>query len=677
MAQYPLYIQGIKDIWEQILARIGMDWDAQIQAKIYMVPLLLAMGSGFFFIGQSDPDVIRSFLLMFLCGAMAFWLWPFYKINGEYMIAILLFLAMMFSLAGYTAAALRTQIVYAPMISEQMGDQKKPIRLYGRIAGLEQLSNVAGGDGGIRMMMTDLVIQGMPQDETSRSLRLSLRKGGHDLRVGQRIEVLAKVQPPSPPTTPGGFDFRRDAYFKQIGGYGYIVKILRVDDPIGSTGTGLSWAEDLRNTLAQRVHDVLPARGAGMVSALLTGERAGIEPADWDALRNSGLAHLLAISGANVDMVAAVVFFTLRLLLAAIPRIALFYPIKKIAAAAALLTAGLYVAFILPSVPTLRALVMVTLVLGAVMLDRSPFSLRLVAVCAALILILQPEQILGPSFQLSFAAVTALVALFEWARPWLSRVHQDANMLTRLIIYVVGVCVTTAIATIATAPISLYHFQTLPLYGVLANVLAVPIMTFFVMPLSLVTYILMPIGLDRGILSLMGWFCDVILSIAHMIADLPGALLTPPAMPFGAFLGIVIAGVMLCTLMGVLRVLALVPLAVSVIIWVSTPLPIAAVLAEGKVLIYRTPEGHVISTTKRFARRQQQDWAQYWGQDKDHIQKAYTAEGDIPPANLLDMQKKIAKQPGLNKTGYAIYQERDGRLSAVPIYTPLGRVWEE
>ncbi len=676
MAQYSLYIQGIKGIWEQILARIGMDWDAQIQAKIYMVPLLLAIGSGFFFIGRSDPDVIRPFLLMSLCGAMAFWLWPFYKINGEYMIAILLFLAMMFSLAGYTSAALRTQIVYAPMIPYELAEQKKPIRLYGRITALEQLSNAAGGDGGIRMMLTDLVIQGTSQDKTPRSLRLSLRKGGHDLRIGQRIEVLAKVQPPSPPTTPGGFDFRRDAYVKQIGGYGYIVKILRIDHPIGNTGTGLSWAEDLRNTLAQRVHDVLPARGAGMVSALLTGERAGIEPADWDALRHSGLAHLLAISGANVDMVAVVVFFTLRLLLAAIPRIALFYPIKKIAAAVALLTAGLYVAFILPSVPTLRALVMITLVLGAVMLDRSPFSLRLVAVCAALILILQPEQILGPSFQLSFAAVTALVALFEWVRPWLSRVHQDANILTRLIIYVVGVCVTTAVATIATAPISLYHFQTLPLYGVLANVLAVPIMTFFVMPLSLLTYILMPIGLDQGILFLMGWFCDVILSIAHMIADLPGALLTPPAMPFGAFLGIVLSGVILCVFIGTLRILAMVPFVIAIIIWWATPLPVAAVLAQGKVLIYRTPEGHVITTSKRYARRQQQDWAQYWGRDKDHIQKAYT-EGRIPPEDLLEMQTKILKQPGLNKTGYAIYQERDGLLSAVPIYTPLGHAWEE
>ena len=236
----------------------------------------------------------------------------------------------------------------------------------------------------------------------------------------------------------------------------------------------------------------------------MTGDRGAINDDVWQALRDSGLAHLLAISGLHVGLVAGILFFTLRGGLAMIEPLALRHPIKKWAAAAVMVGALGYVVLTGGTVPTQRAFVMLGLVLLAVMLDRRPFSMRLVAWAAVIVLVTAPEAMLGPSFQMSFAAVVALIATYEIAKEPMRRWRRGAGPGRRAMVYLAAVALTTLVAGLATSPFALYHFNRVAAYGLAANLFAVPITSLWIMPWTMVGYALMPLGLEARWGSLPG-----------------------------------------------------------------------------------------------------------------------------------------------------------------------------
>lgn len=692
-------MQIISSIWEWSHDKIWNDIAAQLACKIYAVPVLIGLGIAFYFAWPVEPNlkpaisiIVLSVILSRAAYIRADRIW-----GGA---ALSLCLAALACITlGFVAAGARARMIQTPIITAPIG----PIGFSGHVQSLEQLE----GGKGVRVILTDLHMRdAMQPDQVPHALRLSIRKGGTDIKTGDRIRVFAKIEPPSPPTTPGGFDFRRHAYFNQIGGYGYVLgapKVYQRDrirtmvpqasSPLqGEEANGKflsllqfaslsTWFEDIRNAISTHVNTTLPPQQAGMVTALLTGERAAITEENWNALRDSGLAHLLAISGANVDMVALIVFFIARLAMAAFPHFSERHPIKKYAAVIAFLAALFYVLLILPSTPTLRALLTVAIVLLAVILDRSPISLRLVCTSATIILLWQPEQLLSPSFQLSFAAVTALVAVFEVLAPWLKRIHQDSTAVRRLVIYILGVCGTTVIATLATAPISLYHFQNLAMYGVIANLLAVPIMTFLIMPLSILCYVLMPLGAADSTLHVVGSLNDVILTIAHRTASLPGARFSPAAIPFAAFIAVVSAGLILCLTVGRLRAIAILPLIMAGIIITTHTRPDMVILAGGKVIMERRADGTIITNTKKFARRTQTDWVRYWGGDGD---KGAVVDRVNPPT--LPVEVMMTDQSTTHSSGgmimvpttdrpVAIYLSNPPRVQIMTTYG-TGRYWE-
>ena len=595
--------------------------------KIYFVPILLGIGIAMYFSWGRETQWMGPYMMASCLGIIAFLLFQLNKRMGGLGPHIIIMAAMLWIVAGFTTASYRAHAVQGAMLSAPIG----PVGVIGTVKSVEALAD----DKGTRVLINRLWIAGTKSQDRPRSLRLSIRKGGEGINVGDRISVFAKIEPPSNPTTPGGFDFRRDAYFKQIGGYGYVLGTPRIiDDKYPEKKTlftsYVSTFEGMRNAIGAQVEATVGPERAGMVTALLTGERAAIPEDDWDALRDSGLAHLLAISGANVDMVALVVFFMVRFGMALFPTFALHHPIKKYAAVAAGIAATLYVLLIFPSVPTLRALLTVIIVLLAIIFDRAPISLRLVCATAAIVLFFEPYQLLSPSFQLSYAAVTALVAVFEWIAPWLKTIYRDASFLKKIIIYVVGVCGTTVVATIATAPISLYHFQTLALYGVLANLLAVPLMTFIIMPLSILCYVVMPFGMAAPLFTLLGASNEWVLAIAHYTAALPGARLSPPAMPFASFMLIITAGLIVCLTPRYLKLTAIAPVMAAVIMMMIHVYPAAATIDGGKVIMVRGIDGNVYTTSKKFARRTQEDWAKYWGVDPDKTVVASPIQRRIP-----------------------------------------------
>ena len=321
------------------------------------------------------------------------------------------------------------------------------------------------------------------------------------------MTLRAIVAPPPAPAAPGAFDFQRRAYFIGLGGVGFAL------GPATVTAKGGGGAFDtlalavarLRQNISRVVMASIDGPPGTVAAALMTGQRAAIPPSVMDAFRDSGLAHLLAISGLHIGLVAGIIFIALRGVLALVPTLALAHPIKKWAAATAIAGAFAFTVVAGATVPTQRAFLMIGLVLMAVLFDRRGLSMRLVAWAALVILVLSPESLLGASFQLSFAAVIALIAAYEALRE--RRRYGDdrgATIWQRALLYVGGVALTTLIAGSVTAPFAVYHFNRFAAFGLAANLIAVPVTALWIMPWAVAAFLLMPFGLEVFALTPMG-----------------------------------------------------------------------------------------------------------------------------------------------------------------------------
>lgn len=400
--------------------------------------------------------------------------------------------------------------------------------LSGRVSAVEPFPD------GARVRLEDLAVpQRYRQQTLPQAVRVKLRRDGQRPQVGQRIQVTARLSPPPRPSYPGSFDFARRAWFDRLGGVGFAYshwQAVPAADPPDMIERVRDGIERFRATISTRLRAAAPHVSGQVLAALLTGDRSGVPESNLEDLRRSGLAHLLAISGLHIGMVAAIVFVTVRFLFALKETWAREYPIKKWAAAAAFVGSFGYLILSGATIPTQRAFMMTGLVLIAVLTDRLAISMRLVAVAAAVVLILSPESIVGASFQLSFAAVIALVAVYEQYR--LRAGQTDLHGAHRKIAtYLAAVCLTTVIAGAATAPFAIYHFGQVAHYSVLANLVAVPIVTFLVMPLGLMSLVLMPVGLESWPATVAGWGIEGVLWIAGWVGALPGAVAQIPAMP--------------------------------------------------------------------------------------------------------------------------------------------------
>ena len=508
--------------------------------------------------------------------------------------------AMLFVSLGFAAGQVRTLSVDAPSISEEI----KFIKISGVIHSVEAM-DTAGKQ--FRFILQDLNLEGV--DEPPGRVRLTLRSK-EDLsgvyKSGLRISGLASLNMSSGPVLPGGYDFRQHLFFERIGGVGFFYgapEIVPDHDPGNVYYEG--WIENWREIIAERVLQVFPDRRGAIVVALLTGLRGSMTDADVDAFAASGLAHMLAISGMNVGLFSGVVFFALRLLLAAVPGLALHWPIKKIAAILAFIAAFFYMSLAGATIPTQRSVLMIGVVFLAVLMDRTALSMRLVSFAALVFLLLMPESLLSVSFQLSFAAVVALIAVYDGLREWFLDFFRQAGLMQKILFYVGGVVLTSGVATLATAPFTLYHFQTLPVYSVVANVLATPLMSFVIMPMTVLVLAAMPFGLEAWPLYVMVQGADGVLRIANMVAAWDDAVLRMAVLPVSAFVVSVIGGLWMILVRGHLKWCGVAGfLLAALLTWQSVP-PDIYVSEKHGLWAYRAEDGvfYVSSRSKdKFAR---------------------------------------------------------------------------
>ncbi|KAB2848414.1 MAG: ComEC/Rec2 family competence protein, partial [Hyphomicrobiaceae bacterium] len=489
-------------------AAIRKSVEAEQDRWFLWLPVLVGAGIALYFALPIEPHWTAAAAVLLAAAGMVL-------VAGRDSLARLTSLAMLALAVGFATAQMRALLVAAPVL-----DRDFPNAI---VSGFVELIEPQGTRGQ-RLTIRTLAVGGVPPRSVPYRIRVRARTPDRSLRVGDAVELRGRLGPPPPPALPGDYDFARRAWFLGIGGVGFVHgRIVRMSDPprLPVDIWLRSYIEKARAELNASIAEALPGSRGQIATALITGDQGGIAPQDLKALRESGLAHILSVSGLHMAIMAGALFWGMRLALAAIPAVALRYPVKKWAAVGGI--AGAYVYFLTSgaAVATERSFIMITLMLAAVILDRRALSLRNVALAGFLILLYKPESLLDVSFQMSFSAVVALIAVYEAANPFDWAKGRPGRL---AIVFVGGIGLTTLVAGFASAPFAAYHFNRFVDYGLLANLLAAPLSNFWIMPCAVLAMFLMPLGLEALGLVPMGWGIAVMNAIAHFVAGLPGAV---------------------------------------------------------------------------------------------------------------------------------------------------------
>ena len=537
------------------------------------VPVFLGCGIAIWFALPFEPDLtFYAVCLMLFAALLATYRW-----GPELAHPLVVFLACL--LAGGLAAGARAHLVAAPMLE---------FRYYGSVQGRIIEIDRSQSDA-LRITLDQVVLQDLSPDKTPLRVRISLHGQEVGFDPGQVVLLTASLAAPEGPAEPGGFDFRRMAYFEQLGAVGYTRSpVLLWADPAAGTQV----INRLRTRLSAALMAAVPGDAGAFASGVMTGDRSGISLGTVQALRDSNLAHLLAISGMNMAFLTGFVFVLLRYGLALIPPLALRVNAKKIAAVVAFGVALFYLLLSGANVATERAFLMVCVMLGAVLFDRRALTLRSVALAAVVLLLLEPESLSEPGFQLSFAATVVLIAGFGALDRQILR-----ERLPRWLMPIFTLVLTSVLAGIATAPFAAATFNRFTDYGLLANLLTVPVMSVL-MAAGAVAALLAPIGLAAPALWLMELSARWILFIAHWVAGLEGAV-TPIVAPGPWVMPLItLAAVWLILWRGAVRWAALAPLLVGVVLWIGTARPALLISSDGTLVGLLSDSGRALSAAR-------------------------------------------------------------------------------
>lgn len=418
--------------------------------------------------------------------------------------------------------------------------------------------------------------------ETPRAIRIRVNlpqeRDDPQFAEGAILRLKARLMPPSPPPLPGAYDFARAAWFQ---GFAATGSVLGTPELI-EAAPGEERLASLQRGISAHVRSRLDGSPGAIAAALASGDRGAISDADARAMRDSGLSHLLAISGLHVSAVIAAAYLLAIKLLALWPWLVLRVRLPVVAAAIAALAGIGYTLLTGAQVPTVRSCVAAILVLLALALGREPLSLRMVALAAAFVLLLWPEALVGPSFQMSFTAVIAIIALHTSAPVRAFLAPREESRAVRLMRGGAMLLVTGLVIEIALMPIVLFHFHRAGIYGALANMIAIPLTTFVTMPLIATALFLDGIGLGAPAWWLVGKSLDLMLAVAHFTAGQPGAVKLMPQMGWLTFAIFIAGGLWLGLWKGRMRFLAVLPLGTATAMLLATPVPDIFITGDGR-----------------------------------------------------------------------------------------------
>lgn len=555
--------------------RLGAACDGARGRLFPLVPVALGGGIGLWFALPVAPAPGALGALAVLAAALAVvWRWRERAGGAAPLVAATLALVC----AGVVLAGWRAERVAAPVLAH---------RYYGAIEGRVVAIDRSLSDRP-RLTLDRVVLERMDPAATPARVRVSVHgappPGG--LPVPGQVAILTgHLSPPEGPVEPGGFDFRRHAWFARLGAVGYTRTPVLLIDPGDRPGAALA-LDRLRLRLAGAIRARIPGEPGAFAAAVSTGDRSAVGRDTIDALRASNLAHLLAISGLHMGLVTGFVFAALRLGIAAVPPLALRLPGRKLAAVAALAVGAFYLALSGGSVSTQRAFVMVAVMLGAVLADRRAISLRSVALAAVLILLIRPEALIEAGFQMSFAATAALVVAFG-ALGAGGRLRRLPGVWRAL----VGVVLSSGVAGLATAPLAAAAFNRLSDYGLVANVVAVPVMGLAVMPAAVIAALLAPLGLAAPALWVMEAGTRWILAVAAEVSGWGGAVTGVPAPPWAVVPMLALGAAWAVVWPGRARWAGAVAMAAALALWAAAARPSLVISGDGAMVGLMTEAG--------------------------------------------------------------------------------------
>jgi competence protein ComEC len=548
-------------------------------------PVFMAAGALAYFTLPAEPSLVPLLLSFAVASGLALALPSRPALN-----AALMEVAMV--CAGMAAGKVETWRAATPMLGAEI-----TTRLTGRVVRVEHQAT-----GRVRLTLDVMATERPQLRYAPRRVRATARATPEGLMPGDAVSGVVRLLPPSGPVRPGSYDFAFESYFSGIGAVGFF---LTAPEKVESTGPptfaerAAAWVEGWRGRMAGHIEARIGGPEGAIAAALITGIRAGIPEEVNAALRVTGLYHIISISGLHMALVAGTLMVSLRAGFALAPSFAMRRPVKKYAAAVALAATAFYLALSGGDVAAQRSFIMLAVMLAAVIFDRAALTMRNLAISALIILIVAPHEVVGPSFQMSFAATAALVAAYAaWRdhrerrpRAWARR-GLPAAMLRSGAGYAAGLSMTSVVAGLATALFTAWHFQQVSPLGLAANLAVMPIVSVAVMPMAVLAAVLMPFGLDAAPLWIMGHGIAAMNVIALWLAE-RSAFDATGAIPLAAVLVLAAALVVLTMTESALRWLALPLLGLGVGLLATRDLPDAFVSEDGALVALRLEDGRI------------------------------------------------------------------------------------
>jgi len=551
-------------VFESYLSEIETWLEGESAQLPLYIPIFVALGISCWF--TMEPKILTYILILLLFIILCT---LFSKLRSR--LSVVLCMASLSIIIGWSAISIRSYSVSSPIISKPWVGN-----IYGRIEKIEKLS------------ARDVVRLTIETDERQLlparvRINLSEEQYNKNFTHGSIIKMRVRLLPPTGPAVPGAYDFAQRAWFDKLGATGSALGNVALITQAKNNDN----LDEIRNQLAVLVREKIPDRAGSIAATLATGDRGAIAMEDAEAMRRSGMAHLLAISGLHVTAIVAMSFYIIAKILSLFPSFALRQKVPLYAASFAALLAISYTLLTGAQVPTVRACIAACLVLAALMLGREAFTLRLVAFGALFILLMWPETLVGPSFQLSFAAVATIITLHE--SKWMQKLthRREEFWFQAMGRFMISLFITGLVIEITLAPIALYHFQKTGVYGAWANMIAIPLTTFIIIPSLGVALLLDLIGLAAPFWWICGQSIEIILKLAHYVSNLPGAIKTTANVDSGIFAVVIISGLLLMLIKSKLRWAALAPLVVALTLLVRTPNPDILVTGDGRHLAVR------------------------------------------------------------------------------------------
>ncbi|MET4632710.1 ComEC/Rec2 family competence protein [Kaistia defluvii] len=572
------------------------------------LPVAFGIGALIYFALPSEPSIVA------LAG-LAVLLWGLAVARRHRTASVRLLIVLAMAATGASAIKLRTDTLATRVLERQVT---------GTVTGWVEERKARRG--GYRLTIRVAGIDARRVTVIPQRVTVTVR-GKSAPAVGDGIQVLARLRPASGPVLPGGYDFARDSYYRGIGATGFGYGAAQSAE-LGRAPLSIRLRQSLeavREAIRARIVANLDGESRYIASALIIGDAGGLSETTEDDLRLSGLAHVLSVSGLHMVLVTGVVFWSVRAGLALIPSLALRRPIKKWAAIAALLVSGFYLLISGLDVAAQRSFIMTSIAFLAILLDRRAISMRNVALAGLVVLAITPESILSASFQMSFAATIALVAGFEMLAdrrrnnpvPRLGARSGAAALPRRAFLFVAGMALTSLLGGLGTTPFALYHFQRMAPLSILANVAAMPLTDFLIMPFALLSVLAMPFGLEALPFAVVHWGIDGMLGVSATVARWSGQS-GGAAMPGVAALLLFVGGfVWLALWRERWRLLGVVPMLAGIALALFPARPDLLVSADGRQMAIRGGDGLYRIVARKPDRFVSDIWLRSDGDERD------------------------------------------------------------